>query len=375
MASTKDTTFDLTTEAGVEGYLAGTPYACSRVEALSGGTGNFAFRLYLHQPHEGVNTLVLKHSRPYIKNLKSIAFDIKRQSFEVEALRRVREWSPADAFVTVPTVYLYDDAEHVVIMSDCGANSVTLKEFMQQGRCSPDVAHRIGKEVGDFLGRLHLWGKENKEVHEFFDANEQAKQLSSWVFYGRLLATFDDKLEKLQDPEVKPSETERSALEKIAEESGDAMRKATGTFVMGDFWPGNLVLSFDEAGNVSQVSVLDWELCKPGIFGVELGQFCAELVLLMRFNTDVCGQDAKRLLEDFLTAYAGQVTPDLEMCRRAIVHLGTHLVTLTPRIEWGGKEKTQEVVKEGLGLILDGYSAEKEWLEKSVIAPLLMSVT
>ncbi|KAF5356167.1 hypothetical protein D9756_003701 [Leucocoprinus leucothites] len=354
-AAYNPTAFDLTTEEGVEAYLSNTPYACTRAETLSGGGGNYAFRIHLRQPYEGVNTLVLKHSRPYIKSMTSLAFDIRRQFFEVEALRRVREWSPATAFVTVPSVYHYDDVEHAVIMTE--------------------TAHRIGKEVGDFLGKLHAWGRSNKDVSEFFDANRQAKIMSSWVFYGRLIPTFDDGLEKLQEPDVKLSKAERSALEKIAEESGDAVKKATGTFVMGDFWPGNLVLSFDEVGNVTRVSILDWELCKPGIFGVELGQFCAELVLLMRFNTDICGQTAKSLLEDFLKAYAGQITPDLEMCRRAIVHLGTHLVTLTPRIEWGGKEKTQEVVKEGLGLVLEGYSAGKEWLEKSVIGPLVMSVT
>lgn len=144
---------------------------------------------------------------------------------------------------------------------------------------------------------------------------------------------------------------------------------------MGDFWPGNLMLSFDDAGDVTQIRVIDWELCKPGLLGVELGQFCAELVLLMRFNTDICNDTAKILLDDFLNTYTTHITPDLGICRRTIVQLGAHLVTLTPRIEWGGKEMTQEVVKEGMKLMLEGYSAETEWLSKSPIAPLVMHVT
>ncbi|KXN90098.1 hypothetical protein AN958_05103 [Leucoagaricus sp. SymC.cos] len=260
-------------------------------------------------------------------------------------------------------------------MEDCGSTSMTLKEYMQKGRCPTETAHRIGTEVGEFLGRLHEWGKGNTELNDFFEENQQAKLLSAWVTYGRLLPTFEEGPEKLQDPVVKPTQEERNVLEKIAEETGDAMRKATGTFVMGDFWPGNLVLSFDEVGNVTQVRILDWEVCKPGFLGIELGQFCAELVLLMRFNTDICGNTAHSLLEDFLKAYANHITPDLEMCRRTIVHLGTHLVTWTPRLDWGGKERTQEVVKEGMKLILEGYSAEKEWLENSVIGPLVMSIT
>jgi 5-methylthioribose kinase len=126
-------------------------------------------------------------------------------------------------------VYLYDKVEHIVIMDDCGSNSVTLKEYMQNGRCSVETAHRIGKEVGNFIGHLHTWGKGNPDVYEFFEQNQQGKIMSSWVFYGRLLSTFSSGLGKLRDPDVFPSEAERGALEKIAEESGDAMRKVTGT--------------------------------------------------------------------------------------------------------------------------------------------------
>jgi hypothetical protein len=139
---------------------------------------------------------------------------------------------------------------------------------------------------------------------------------------------------------------------------------------MGDFWPGNLVLSFDYAGNVTQIRVLDWEVCRPGLFGMELWQFCAELVLLARFNGDVCGHTASVILDDLLKVYATHITPDLDFCQRAIVQLGTHLVTLAPRIEWGEKETTQEVVKEGKRLVLEGYSAERRWLLESAIKAL-----
>lgn len=141
---------------------------------------------------------------------------------------------------------------------------------------------------------------------------------------------------------------------------------------MGDFWPGNLSLSFDETGELKQIWVLDWELCKPGLLGVELGQFSAELVLLMRFNADICGHTANIILDDFLGVYSTHIIPDLELCKRTIVHLGGHLVTLTPRIEWGNKETTQEVVKEGVRLMVEGYSAEKGWLMSSVIRPLVV---
>ena len=124
-------------------------------------------------------------------------------------------------FITVPSVYHYDNKEQAIIMSDCGSDSMTLKEYVRKGRCSIETAQKIGKEVGDFVGRLHLWGKDNPDVCEFFNANQQAKALSSWVFYGRLLSTLDDDdLGILQDPKVALSEEEKRALERIAEESG-----------------------------------------------------------------------------------------------------------------------------------------------------------
>lgn len=79
MTTTYTSSFDLTTEAGVEAYLSDTPYACTRAEALSGGSGNFVFRLHLRQPHSGRGTLVLKHARPYVKVMTNIPLHIERQ--------------------------------------------------------------------------------------------------------------------------------------------------------------------------------------------------------------------------------------------------------------------------------------------------------
>ncbi len=149
--------------------------------------------------------------------------------FEVEALRRVGEWSPSTAFITVPHVYNHDEKEHAIILTDCGQDSISLKEYMQKGRCSLENAHRIGKEVGHFLGKLHSWGKSEADVYQLFEGNHEAKVMSSWVTYGRVLPTFEDDLEKLQNPDVKLSEEETNQLKQICDETGDAMENATNT--------------------------------------------------------------------------------------------------------------------------------------------------
>ena len=63
-------------------------------------------------------------------------------------------------------------------------------------------------------------------------------------FYGRLLSTLDDDdLEILQDPKVALSEEEKRALERIAEESGQAMRKITGTVRVLRFFFGSCLMT------------------------------------------------------------------------------------------------------------------------------------
>lgn len=71
---------DLDTVAGVQAYLADTPYASDNITPLSGGTANFAFRLRLKSPVEGHATLIFKHAKPFVmaSGIK-IPFDLSRQ--------------------------------------------------------------------------------------------------------------------------------------------------------------------------------------------------------------------------------------------------------------------------------------------------------
>lgn len=71
--------YDLTTPQGVHDYTRLSPFASTEVVPLSGGTANYVFRLQLKNPHEGRDSLVLKHARPYVKNYQTLAFALERQ--------------------------------------------------------------------------------------------------------------------------------------------------------------------------------------------------------------------------------------------------------------------------------------------------------
>jgi hypothetical protein len=147
-------------------------------------------------------------------------------------LRRVKHLIPDDALVTVPEVYLLDEKAHVIIMEDCGETSIPLEQFMREGRLSPSKGMELGKALGEFIGRLHVWGKDGS-VWEYFDGNEQAKELSAWAYYGRVYATLDSNqnadVPVLRDPPLEVSVEDLMVIKKLGEEMGHAIRTSHET--------------------------------------------------------------------------------------------------------------------------------------------------
>lgn len=70
---------DLATADGVRSYAARTPFASSDVNALSGGFGNYVYRLHLVQPYLGRQTVVLKHGKAWLPANKAFPFSLERQ--------------------------------------------------------------------------------------------------------------------------------------------------------------------------------------------------------------------------------------------------------------------------------------------------------
>jgi 5-methylthioribose kinase len=83
----------------------------------------------------------------------------------------------------VPELYHFDEQAHVIIMEDCGVQSLNLKQLMLTATPSPAVAREIGLALGQFLGRLHLWGASSSSLLDYFDQNKQAKVIVSLFLY------------------------------------------------------------------------------------------------------------------------------------------------------------------------------------------------
>ena len=144
-------------------------------------------------------------------------------------MTRVKAWLPPDSIVTVPKVHKFDEENHVMILEDCGEDVLTLKEFLREGKASPDLADEIGTAIGQFIGSLHDWSRKNPHgVLDIFRRNEQAMTMSAWVTYGCLVSVLsgEEGLAALSDPQISISERDSAIIAKVASSMGAAMTSA-----------------------------------------------------------------------------------------------------------------------------------------------------
>lgn len=288
---------------------------------------------------------------------------------------KTKKLLPSDSVVTVPTVHLFDEQAHVIIMDDCGESVPTLKELLLTNPPSLEVSRAIGSALGEFLAYFHTQGTADSAFVDLVSTNASGRQMSSWATYGRLVSTLsgEDKLPKLSDP---PLDISKDVLDKIDASSKAITERAMSTresIVMGDFWPGNVLVSLtSDTRQVKRLYVVDWELAKLGIAGWDVGQFSAEIHLIRRFHPDR-EAIASATFSAFLKAYgvhASKLVKDDDVLKTALTHIGAHLITWTPRVEWGAKENTRDVVEEGVKYYLEGTDAAVEDLRRSIVGEL-----
>lgn len=132
-----------------------------------------------------------------------------------------------------------------------------------------------------------------------------------------------------------------------------------------------MLLSLDDQGQLKNIMVVDWEMARIGLPGMEVGQFAAEIFFCGRFHPDVCTETSKAVLESFFSLYASNFTVTEELARRALVHFGTHLAVIGPTVGWGEKNISREVALEGAKAIVEAHGANMEELKKSFVGGLL----
>ncbi|KAI0066411.1 hypothetical protein BV25DRAFT_1820341 [Artomyces pyxidatus] len=256
-------------------------------------------------------------------------------------------------------------------MEDAGEGTTTLKALLIDRPPSPALAATIGTVLGEFWGRLHSWGTSNPALLEFFTRWTYARTICAYITYGRLVDTLTGQsaLPALDDPPLGVPAAKLHAIRELCALRTAQMEAARQTFVQGDFWPGNLLVRLAPGGGaLERIFVVDWEVARPGLAGVEVGQFCAELATVRRFHPP-SGEAAARVLETFLASYFGGLAQldHAETARVALGHFGAHLVAWTPRVPWDGVEKTRAAVMDGVDFLVESYSGKESLSEGGLI--------
>jgi Ser/Thr protein kinase RdoA (MazF antagonist) len=230
-------------------------------------------------------------------------------------------------------------------------NAVNLKELLRRPN-PPSTATGavIGRALGEFIARLHVWGKTDQGLAslDFFDGHPQAREICAWATYGRLVDTIVGKSESIpliHDPPLEVTSEELEKISKLAEERAEEMRSSRETMTMGDFWPGNVLVDLDQSGVLRRLFVVDWEVARPGVAAFDVGQFQAGIFTVRHFNP-ACGPASEALDAAFLEGYLS-IQPELDR-KKAAQHSAMHLVIWTARVGWEPTEKTRELVEHGL---------------------------
>jgi len=123
---------------------------------------------------------------------------------------------------------------------------------------------------------------------------------------------------------------------------------------------------------VEKLYVLDWEVSKTGLPGLDLGQFCAEMYTLSEFYP-ARRESTQTIIGSFLGTYGERRGKEnIELARIVVSHIGAHLVAWTPRVStWYGREKTREVVEKGVEMLVMGEEGTELSLRESIVGPLL----
>ncbi|KAI9376682.1 kinase-like domain-containing protein [Aspergillus egyptiacus] len=349
--------------------LSSTPYACTSLERLSGGTANFVYRGILSQPlNDGTKTVLIKHAEDYIATNKDFKLSAKRCWVEESALRALNsmhsvtttnEGSGGQTYqvtVKTPQLYHFNPETNTQVMEDL-AGAVDLKTFLRSPRASSHISEgwtrSIGRTVGIWLRSFHFWSADaaQKAVAVQFEKNQDGKKLKFSINYDSLLAMIDTYPDIL--------EGSRPVFEKVRDFAAAELNEAGPTFgpIHGDFWSGNVLIpksTLEQPLPVTPLFITDWELSQCGSRALDLGQMVAELYLLKHYKGL---DDGLWAIEGFAEGYQ-DISEDIAF--RALIHVGVHFIffgSIVP--DWGTQDQVRDVVRLGRDLITRAWAKDR----------------
>ncbi|KIM33509.1 hypothetical protein M408DRAFT_326205 [Serendipita vermifera MAFF 305830] len=306
-------THDLSTEAGLKAYLVDTPFAASSVLQVTGGMSSYTFRVALVSPYKDeklgtFHSVVIKHARNYAAGIESLGpITLTRRDVEIAALDLIATLPFVGSKVHLPRVLASDSINALTILGDVG-KLPTLKEYiLTRAQSSPDtsvpITQEIGQLLGEFLANLHRWGytvlnSGDTLLLDPFKHNEASgtSKIAAW----RMSIPVTDFAHKY------PSTTNACDWEAFKTKYAAYILEPEDTFLMGDFWSGNILVKLSPDGTqLERLFVLDWEGAALGMAAVDVAQFTAEAWLLQRHPER--HEPGKALVSSFVQSYEASI--------------------------------------------------------------------
>ncbi|KAH8801684.1 kinase-like domain-containing protein [Xylogone sp. PMI_703] len=346
--------------------LKGTPYECSSLTKLTGGTANFVYRGTLTKPlGDGSKTVAIKHTEGYVADSPDFKLTVERCKFEQTILSSLQKLDPAsrsNITVTTPKLYYFSPTTNTQVYSDL-PSSTTLKLFcLAHPTLSRQQCSRIGETLGVWARNFHAWGArpDQDSLRAEMRKSTVMKELKYSINYATLIARVSDFPEILQGS--------KPIFEEIAADVKRRMDAGEGTLIHGDFWTGNILLldaPIPSEDTPLEIYVIDWELSHVSSLAFDLGQMFAEIYELKHFKDIDAGV---WLIESFMEGY-GKIDDDLAF--KTAIHVGTHLICFGSRVAgWGSKEQVEAVVETGRDFIVRARNKDKYWFSNTALRSL-----
>ncbi|KAI1335270.1 kinase-like domain-containing protein [Xylariaceae sp. FL0016] len=390
--------------------LAGTPYACSSMARLEGGTTSFVFRGVLAKSlairsdgggsgimgdgEEGrgveVDGVIVKHAAGFAAVNKDVAIDSSRGVIEHEMLKAMAEFTSIALTLEVrtPRAYYIDAAATTHVLEDIrGASSLlSCIETTSPMPLLRDNEAAVGLALGSWLREFHRWTSApgQRGLREMIAGNPPMRKVKRSITYDALMGIIEAHPGAVEHEGVKKVLAEvRDSLGGEFERSWDDAGSGNGDdgkvedwgVIHGDFWTGNALLTNTSALSpqaLHNVYIIDWEFTQYGHRAYDLGQMIGDLCerhLLKEFSgmASLDGDSAALgIMRGFILGY-GVLGEDMGF--RTAIHAGVHLLCYCIRRDPGVTTPfDDEMGKMGTDLIVKGWKREKTWFQRSVFA-------
>jgi hypothetical protein len=254
--------------------LSPTPYACTSLGILNGGTANFLFRGLLVQPlSNGQKTIVVKHSKEYVSANRDFKLDVSRcvgvlllycafvlhirdseqnyantecnQTYEVAMLESLNlfRWALVEhASVRTPCLYYFDRKTATQVLEDL-TDAIDLRTLLESQDVltilSTSISTSVGHALGAWLRSFHSWVSEPAQagLKQLVGKNAPMRKIRYAISYGAIIdivqkfpEIWEEKKEVLEEVrDMATAEYEKSPQENIGGNYG---------IIHGDFWTG-----------------------------------------------------------------------------------------------------------------------------------------